>query len=169
MDMESIHIMTQSRPDWVSRFLATALPSDLTDRQLRELGFRSYYEVRFLVSCPDYPNCTVFLKTYSEAWWIALGQSADILESYEGRPYNGSKTVMLMTYKLKEPIFYARISREPTFDMISPACNLCLAHDLMDGQPHYSHDENFVYDPNVRCFSSARIVKFCFTLLGIEV
>ncbi len=169
MDMESFHFLTQNSSDWVSRFATTALPTDLTDQQLRELGFRSHREVKFLVKCPDYPNCTVFLKLYSEAQWITLGQSADILESYNGRNYLGLPTVMLLTYKLKEPIFYARLSREPTFDMYSPSNKYCTVHDLYNGQPMTPDEEFFVHDLSVDCCSTAEHIIFCFTLLGIEV
>ncbi len=74
MDTAAFHFLAQNNPNWVSRFATTALPTDLTDRQLRELGFRSYREVRFLVRCPDYPDCslleTIFRSLVACTWTV---------------------------------------------------------------------------------------------------
>lgn len=156
-------------PQGVSGFMTSAMPTKLTDSQLRETGFRSYSEVQFHVTCPDYPDCSVFLKSYSETWWETLGQSVDNIESCDFKSYNGSKNELLVTYKLKEPIFYARLSELPQFIIFSPPSNYCIAHDLLAGQPQYARDDEFVYDPSVNCCSTVRFIKFNFTILGIEV
>jgi hypothetical protein len=166
MDRGSRHFLAQN-PDWVSRFETTAEPTSLTASQLQFFGYRRYHKVMFLVRCPEYKDCTVFFKLYFKSWWIALGQTCNILDSFNGKTIPGSRTILKLTYNLSEPIFYHHISDEPMFEIYSPSTKFCYEHDLFDGQPMNSV-EGFVPDTSVNCASKAERLTFCFRLVGMD-
>jgi hypothetical protein len=166
MDRGSRNFLAQN-PDWVSKFETTAEPTTLTASQLQFFGHRRYRQVIFVVRCQEYQACTVFFDLYFKPWWIALGQTCNILESFNGKSVPGSRTILKLTYNLSEPIFFHHISDEPLFKIYSPPTKYCFEHDLFDGQP-MNLVEGFVHDTSVNCASKAERLTFEFRLVGMD-
>lgn len=164
MDIGSRRFLAH-HPDWVSRFETNAEPTCLDDSFLRFFGHKRHKQFSFIVRCPEYQHCTVFFKMYFKFWWIALGQSCNILESYRGKRFPENPNVLRVTYNLTEPIYFRNISTEQSFEIYSPATKLCYVHDLYDGQP-MNPQEPLVLVDSLDCVSKAERLTFCFNYYG---